>query len=70
MIGTPTAEYIFIRGCILFLHNIAPVSLLYCAVLFYPLPMTLSVYSLPVPIEAWFVAEATSYTVFFLPHKY
>jgi hypothetical protein len=69
MIGTSTAEYIFIRGCILFLHNIAPASLLYCALLLCPLPTALSVYRLPVPIETWLVAEATFFTVFFLPYK-
>jgi hypothetical protein len=70
MIGTSTAEYIFIRGCILFLHNIAPASLLYCALLLCPLPLTFSVYRLPLPIEAWFAAEATFFAVFFLPYKY
>jgi hypothetical protein len=70
MIGTSVAEYIFIRGCILFLHNIAPTSLLYCALLLYPLPMTFSVCRLPLPVEAWLVAEATFFTIFFLPYKY
>jgi hypothetical protein len=70
MIGTSVAEYIFIRGCILFLHNIAPTSLLYCALLFYPLPTTFSVCRLPLLVEAWLVAEATFFTVFFLPYKY
>jgi hypothetical protein len=70
MIGTSTAEYIFIRGCIFFLHNIAPASLLYCALLLFPLQTTLPVYRLPLPIEAWLVAEATFFTVFFLPYKY
>jgi hypothetical protein len=70
MIGTSTAEYIFIRSCILFLHNIAPASLLYCAFLLCPLPTALSVYGLPLPIKAWLVAEATFFIVFFLPYKY
>jgi hypothetical protein len=70
MIGTSTAEYIFIRGCILFLHNIAPASLLYCVFLLCPLPTALSVYGLPLLIKAWLVAEATFFTVFFLPYRY
>ena len=70
MIGTSTAEYIFIRGCILILHNIAPASLLYSALLLSPLPTSLSIHSLPLPIKAWLVAEATFFTVFFLPYKY
>jgi hypothetical protein len=70
MIGTSIAEYIFIRGCILFLHSIAPASLLYCALLLYPLRTAISVYRLPSYIEAWFVAEAAFFTIFFLPFKY
>jgi hypothetical protein len=70
MIGTSIAEYIFIRGCILFLHNIAPASLLYCVLLFYPLPTALSGYRLPPYLEAWLVAEAAFFTIFFLPYKY
>jgi hypothetical protein len=69
MIGTSIAEYIFIRGCILFLHSIAPVSLIYCLLLC-TLPTALSVYRLPPNIEAWLVAEAAFFTIFFLPYKY
>jgi hypothetical protein len=70
MIGTSIAEYIFIRGCILFLHNIAPASLLYCVLLLYPLPEALSSYRLPSYLEVWLVAEAAFFTIFFLPYKY
>lgn len=70
MIGTSIAEYIFIRGCVLFLHNIAPASLLYCVLLLYPLPTPLSNYRLPPYVETWLVAEAAFFTIFFLPYKY
>ncbi len=71
MIGTSTPEYIFIRGCIIFLHYIAPVSLLYCVLLLYRLlPSTLCVNRAPLPIEAWLISEAVFFTVIFLPHKY
>lgn len=70
MIGTSTAEYIFIRGCILILRNIALACLLYSALLLCPLPASLSIHCLPLPVEAWLVAEATFFTVFFLPYKY
>ncbi|KAE9366733.1 hypothetical protein N431DRAFT_515263 [Stipitochalara longipes BDJ] len=58
MIGTSTAEHIFIRSCILFLHNIAPASLFYCLLL-YLLPTALSVY-----------VYLPFFTIFFLPYKY
>ncbi|KFZ23200.1 hypothetical protein V502_02321 [Pseudogymnoascus sp. VKM F-4520 (FW-2644)] len=70
MIGTSTAEYIFIRSCILFLHNIAPVSLLFCVLLLHSLPTALYVNCLPLPIETWLVAEAAFFTVFFLPYRW
>jgi hypothetical protein len=72
MIGTSTAEYIFIRACILVLHNIAPASVLYCVqLLLWPfLPESFRVYHVPFPLEVWLVAEAVFYTVVFLPLRY
>ncbi|KFY90738.1 hypothetical protein V500_04985, partial [Pseudogymnoascus sp. VKM F-4518 (FW-2643)] len=70
MIGTSTAEYIFIRSCTLFLHNIAPVSLLYCVLLLHSLPTAFYINRLPLPIETWLVAEAAFFTVFFLPYRW
>lgn len=72
MIGTSIPEYIFIRGCILFLHHIAPVSLLYCVLLLLcpVLPSALCVHRAPCPIEVWLMSEAAFFTVIFLPHKY
>jgi len=69
MIGPSVAEYIFIRCCIIFLHSIAPASLLYCLLLC-SLPPAFSVSRLPASIEAWLVAEAAFFTIFFLPYKY
>jgi hypothetical protein len=66
MIGTSAPEYAFIRGCIFFLHSIAPFSLLYCAAVLMCLPRT---FRLPTPIELWFAAEALFYGFFFLPHR-
>jgi hypothetical protein len=72
MIGTSTTEYVFIRGCILFLHNIAPASLLYCLLLLINplLPQALHVYRASLPIEAWIIAEAAFFLIVFLPLKY
>jgi hypothetical protein len=72
MIGTSTAEYIFIRGCILFLHNIAPISTLYSiqllAIRFFHLPPYLE--RIPYPVQVWLATEAVFFTTIFLPLKY
>jgi hypothetical protein len=72
MIGTSTAEYLFIRICILFLHNIAPVSILYCIQLltaqFFHLPIHLE--RIPYPIHVWLMAEAVFFATVFIPLKY
>ncbi|KAJ5292126.1 hypothetical protein N7478_001377 [Penicillium angulare] len=72
MIGTSTAEYFFIRICILFLHNIAPISTLYCThllvVQFFHLPTYLE--RIPYSIQIWLTAEAIFFTTIFIPLKY
>jgi hypothetical protein len=72
MIGTSTAEYFFIRMCIVFLHNITPISILYSihllAVHFFHLPTYLGRVSYP--IQIWLTAEAVFFTTVFLPLKY
>lgn len=70
MIGTTVADYIFIRACVIFLHGIAPASLLYCfSLLIFPLllPRFYAI-RLPRTIEVWLVAEAMFYIFVFLPH--
>ena len=70
MIGTSPAAYVFIRGCIFFLHNIAPASLAYSAFLpFSLLWPALGVWRAPVYIESWLVAEAVFFIAVFIPHK-
>lgn len=73
MIGTSTAEYIFIRACILFLHHIAPFSVLYCAVIILGPRLWPAFHVLHSPyfiIEGWLLAEALFYVLVFLPHSY
>jgi hypothetical protein len=72
MIGTSIAEYVFIRVCILFLHNIAPVSLVYSVLLLLQPLLSLDsrFYRAPFPIKTWVVAEAAFFTLVFLPHRY
>lgn len=67
MIGTSLWDYVFIRSCILFLHSIAPLSILYSVALFL-LPLTS--YRLPWYMEAWVLAETAFYTLVYLPRKY
>lgn len=72
MIGTSLAEYMFIRACILFLHNIAPTGVIFTTwLLLRPfLPQSIQCYRIPFPIEVWLVAEAVFFTGVFLPLRY
>jgi len=71
MIGTSTLEYIFLRTCIIFLHNIAPTSLLYSVFLLasFFLNQSQHAYRLPFAAEVWLLSEATFYTIVFLPYE-
>ena len=64
MIGTSTAEYFFIRICIIFLHNIAPISILYgvqsLIVQFFDLPTYTE--RIPNAVQIWLAAEAVFFT--------
>jgi hypothetical protein len=70
MIGVSTPEYVFIRGCIFFLHSIAPISLLYCALLLLHslLPASYT-WRVPILVEVWLVFETIFFLGFYLPHK-
>ncbi|KAJ5888714.1 hypothetical protein N7495_008755 [Penicillium taxi] len=72
MIGTSTAEYFFIRICIICLHNIAPLSILYgihlLFVQFLHLPSYLE--SIPYLIQIWLIAESIFFTTVYIPLKY
>lgn len=67
MIGTSAWDYIFIRSCIFFLHSIAPLSILYCAIVLFIRPAT---YRIPVFLEFWLVAEAVFYFLVYLPRTF
>src|ERR1700740_2362937 len=71
MIGTSPPEYIFIRACILFLHNITPISILYSVQLiisqFLYLPTFLC--HIPFPVQVWLIAEAVFFATVFMPLK-
>ncbi|KAH9219184.1 hypothetical protein DL95DRAFT_331405 [Leptodontidium sp. 2 PMI_412] len=71
MIGTSRAEYIFIRFCIIGLHYLAPICLLYCAVVIALYGLKTAITS-PVPliIESVAVAESIFFLFVYLPYRY
>lgn len=72
MIGTSTAEYFFIRICILFLHNIAPISILYSIQLLIVRFFHLPTYTerIPYAVQIWLTAEAVFFTTVYIPLVY
>lgn len=67
MIGTSLWNLIFIRFCIISLHYITPLSLLYCSLLVFIHPL---VGRIPPPFEIWIVAEALFFISIYLPRYY
>lgn len=65
MVGTSTWDYVFVRGCIILLHTVAPLSIIYSGASSF---VHLS-YRLPRPIEVWFASEALFFLFFYLPRK-
>jgi hypothetical protein len=69
---TSTLDYLQVRFYILFLHSIAPISILYCILLLVcpMVPQAFRTQRLFLAIECWLVAEAVSYCTLYLPFKY
>lgn len=65
MIGTSTAEYVFIRICIILLRAVTPLSILYWLARFLH-PGALHV---PVILDVWTAAEVAFYVLFYIPRK-
>jgi hypothetical protein len=64
MIGTSLLEYIFIRGCIIGLQSVAPLSIIYCSawLLFRLTEIHLpAVIDIPLPFKLWTLAEVIFY---------
>ena len=66
MIGTSTTEYLFIQACIYFLHYVAPLSALYCIIVFALRPWA---YRIPIWLEVWAIAEAGFLLLLYIPRK-
>ncbi|ORY10734.1 hypothetical protein BCR34DRAFT_566311 [Clohesyomyces aquaticus] len=65
MIGTSVFDYVFIRSCIIFLHWIAPLSILYCAIsLVYPLE-----YPGFKAVQIWAALETAFYFLVYHPRR-
>ena len=67
MIGTSLQAYVFIRACILFLHYIAPLSILCCilSLLIHP-----SAYRIPRALELLAFTETAFYFLVYLPRRF
>lgn len=71
MIGTSRAEYIFIRFCIIGLHYLAPLCLLYCALVIALYGFKTAITSpVPLVIESIAVAESLFFLFVYLPYRY
>ncbi|KAI9836584.1 MAG: hypothetical protein M1819_001216 [Sarea resinae] len=71
MLGTSTPEYVFICTCIIFLHSIAPFSILYVVLRQASplLPLPFQVVHLPYYFEVWLWCEAIFYALIYLPYR-
>jgi hypothetical protein len=72
MIATSIAEYLIIRICNLFLHNIALISTLYSVQLVVVQLLDLPIYleRITYPFQIWLIAEALFFITVFIPLKY
>lgn len=69
MIGTSKLEYYFIRFCILGLHYIAPICILYCVLLVSLYGFKAATYRFPLLVETGAVAETLFYLLIYLPYR-
>ena len=71
MIGTSTADYYFILVCIVGLHYLAPIALLYSALnlIAHGFNIRSAMYGVPLTIEIIAAAEALFFLCVFLPYK-
>ena len=64
MINNSTANYAFIRACIVFLRYIAPLGAAYCVIFMLLRPTS---YRVPVVLEIWAIAEIAFFALIYVP---
>lgn len=71
MIGTSTTEYYFIRICILGLHYLAPLCLVYCVFVTGLYGLKTAVTSpIPLVVESLAIAETLFFLFVYIPYRY
>ena len=70
MIGTSRTEYYFIRACILGLHYIVPLCVLYCISLVALYGFKATTYRFPLLVESVAIAEVLFYICVYIPYSY
>jgi hypothetical protein len=70
MIGTSTSEYYFIRFCIVGLHYLVPLALLYCALNVVLYGFKAATYRVPLVIETIAIAESLFFLCVYMPYRY
>ena len=69
MIGTSTFDFYFIRICIIGLHSLAPLCILYCCIAIGLYGIHGARYPVPLVIEGIAIAETLCYILVFLPYR-
>ncbi|KAH8594740.1 hypothetical protein B0O99DRAFT_545220 [Bisporella sp. PMI_857] len=69
MIGTSRSEYWFIRACIVGLHYIAPLCILYCILLLAVYGFEATTYRFPLLVETVALLETLFYFLIYLPYR-
>jgi hypothetical protein len=69
MIGTSRAEYYFIRFCIIGLHYLAPLAILYCVLNIILSGFKAATYRVPLIIETIAIAETLFFLCVYLPYS-
>jgi len=66
MLGTSKGEYVFVRVCIFLLDGVAPVCMLYCAII---AACPTFPFRLGTTFDLWATAETLFWILFFLPYR-
>jgi hypothetical protein len=70
MIGTSKLEYYFILTCIVGLHYLAPICLLYCVFVISLYGFKAATYRFPLFIETIAIAESLFYLLVYIPYRF